>query len=193
MHARRLGRRRLRYDFRVFVLYAVVIGLVLGRVLGGRLDGLASLSFRWPWVAVAGLTVQVGLFAVPSGAVLDQVGPAMYVASTGAVLVFVVANARLRGMPIVALGAALNLVAIVANGGMMPASASALSAAGLEPSSGFTNSNVVASPALAPLGDVFAIPAWMPLANVFSVGDVLVALGIAVVIARGMRLPARQG
>ncbi len=181
----------MRYDFRVFVLYAIVVGLVVGRVLGGRLDGLATLSFRWPWVAIGGLAVQVGLFAVPPGAGLDRLGPALYVASTAAVLVFVLANARLRGMPVVALGAALNLVAIVANGGIMPASAAALRAAGLEPSSGFTNSDVLASPALASLGDVFAIPAWMPLANVFSIGDVLVALGIAVVVASGMRRAAR--
>ena len=34
-------------------------------------------------------------------------------------------------------------------------------------------------PALQPLTDIFAVPAWVPLANVFSVGDVLIAVGVA--------------
>jgi hypothetical protein len=43
---------------------------------------------------------------------------------------------------------------------------------------------------LEPLTDVFAIPAGVPLANVFSIGDVLIGVGIAVVIAAAMRREA---
>ncbi len=42
-------------------------------------------------------------------------------------------------------------------------------------------------PALRPLTDIFALPTWLPAANVFSVGDVLIGVGVAVVIALGMR------
>jgi hypothetical protein len=82
-------------------------------------------------------------------------------------------------MPLVALGAALNLLVISVNGGVMPASPSALAGAGLpvnEP--GFQNSTALAEPRLAFLGDVFSLPASWPLSNVFSVGDVLIALGV---------------
>jgi hypothetical protein len=82
-------------------------------------------------------------------------------------------------MALVALGAALNLLAITANGGVMPASAEALAAAGLpaaEP--GFESSAALADPRLAFLGDVFAIPASWPLSNVFSVGDVCIGAGL---------------
>ena len=83
-------------------------------------------------------------------------------------------------MPLVALGAALNLLVISVNGGVMPASPSALAGAGLpvnEP--GFQNSTALAEPRLAFLGDVFSLPVSWPLSNVFSVGDVLIALGVA--------------
>jgi hypothetical protein len=83
-------------------------------------------------------------------------------------------------MALVALGAALNLLAITANGGVMPASADALAAAGLpaaEP--GFQTSAALADPRLAFLGDVFAIPASWPLSNVFSAGDVCIGAGLA--------------
>jgi hypothetical protein len=72
----------------------------------------------------------------------------------------------------------LNLLAISVNGGVMPASPSALAGAGLgadEP--GFQNSTALAEPRPAFLGDVFYFPASWPLSNVFSVGDVLIALG----------------
>ncbi len=173
----------------MFILYAIVLGLLLGRLLGGRLDGLAGLSFRWVGVAIAGLAVQVVLFSAPMSRDMRDIGPLLYAASTGAVLVFVLVNLRIRGMAVVALGAGLNLLAIVANGGTMPASRAALAMAGLGSSGGYASSRELTSPVLGPLGDVFALPAGVPLANVFSVGDVLIALGIVLVIVAAMRLP----
>jgi hypothetical protein len=61
----------------------------------------------------------------------------------------------------------------------MPASPSALAGAGLDLEPGFQNSTALADPRLAFLGDVFYIPASWPLSNVFSIGDVLIALGVA--------------
>jgi Family of unknown function (DUF5317) len=93
---------------------------------------------------------------------------------------FLAANWRVPGVPLTALGAALNLLAIAANGGVMPASPAALAAAGLPVDRpGFSNSAALAEPRLAFLGDVFAIPASWPLSNVFSVGDVLIGVGLA--------------
>jgi len=171
----------------VFILYAIPIGVLAGLLVGGRLGGLSNLRFRWAPLAIAGLLVQVVLFALPSGEALGSIGPAVYVGSTVAVLVALLANVRLPGMAIVAAGAASNLAAIVANGGAMPVRPATLAAAGLDPREGFSNSVVTSAPALEPLTDVFAIPAGVPLANVFSVGDVLIAVGIAVAIAVAMR------
>ena len=90
------------------------------------------------------------------------VGEAIYVASTAAVLIAVLRNLRIPGMALIALGAASNLAAIVANGGVMPTTADALAAAGLEPTDEFSNSAVLDDPALAPLTDIYALPAWLP-------------------------------
>lgn len=107
------------------------------------------------------------------------------------VLAVVLLNARLAGLPIVALGAASNLAAIVANGGYMPSDSAALAFAGLEPVDGPSNGIVLADPALRPLTDIFALPAGFPLANVFSVGDVVIASGVIIAIAAAMRaMPA---
>ena len=175
----------------MFILYAIPVGIVAGFLLGGRLDRLGELRLRWAWLAVAGLVAQLLLFTDPIATSVGDLGPPIYVLSTAAVLVAVVRNWRIPGMWLVALGAASNLLAIVANGGIMPASPEAVSA--LEPlgGEGFSNSVVVADPVLRPLTDIFALPPWLPFANVFSIGDVLLGVGIAVVIASAMRHDAQ--
>src|SRR4051794_5032746 len=173
----------------MLILWAIPIGLAAGLLLGGRLERLADLHFRWSWLAVAGLLIQVALFSEAGFAAADGLAPAIYILSTAAVLVAVLRNLAIAGMPVVALGALANLAAILANAGSMPAAAGALALAGLE-AGGHTNSVVLEHPALQPLTDVFAAPAWVPFANVFSVGDVLIAVGIAWAIAATMRRAA---
>lgn len=176
----------------MLILWAIPLGLLVGLALGGRTDGLSHLRFRWPWLAIGGLLVQVGLFSEAGYDLAGGLAPAIYVLSTAAVLVAVVRNLDLAGMPIVALGALANLAAILANGGSMPADPGALALAGLT-AGGHTNSVVVPNPGLQPLTDVYAVPVWVPLANVFSVGDVLIAVGIAWAIAAAMRRTAERG
>jgi hypothetical protein len=169
------------------MLLAIPVGLIVGTIFGGNVDRLSAMRFRWAPLAIAGLLVQIALFTPFGDRVAGDAGPAIYVLSTAAVLVAVLRNLRLQGMPIVGLGALLNLVAIGANGGAMPADAAALAAAGLDGPGSHTNSVVLASPMLQPLTDIYAVPAEVPLANVFSVGDVLIGLGIVVVIVLAMR------
>jgi hypothetical protein len=171
----------------MFMLWAIPAGILAGLAAHGRLGALADLHFRWPWVAVAGLVAQVALFTQAGFDLAGGFGPALYVLSTLAVFVAVLRNVRVAGMSIVALGAASNLAAIIANGGAMPADPAALALAGLDGAGSHTNSVVLAEPALRPLTDIFAIPAAWPLANVFSVGDVLIGVGIVAVIALAMR------
>lgn len=166
---------------------------MIGRLSGGRLDGLARIRFHWGALALVALLVQVIQFDRLGGSLVGGAGPAVYVLSTAVVLGVVVRNIRMPGMPVVAVGAASNLAAISANGGYMPSDPGALAFAGMGPADGPTNGIVVADPVLRPLTDVLALPAGFPLANVFSVGDVLIALGVVVAIATAMRRPLAEG
>jgi hypothetical protein len=173
----------------VIILVAIPIGILVGLVLRGSLGNLSGFRFRWAWVAVGGLLIQVALFTEAGDRFTGSAGPAIYVASTAAVFLAVLRNIRLPGMPIVALGSISNLAAIVANGGSMPADPDALIAAGFTDAGSHTNSVVLEHPALQPLTDIFAAPAGIPFANVYSVGDVLIGLGIVILIATIMRRP----
>ena len=172
----------------MFVLIAIPIGVLVGLLTGGRIERLSHWQFHWAWLAVPGLAIQVVLFSTSvADAFPPGVGAAIYVASTGMVLIAVWRNLAVPGLAVVAIGAISNLAAVVANGGVMPTTVEALRTAGLASDAGFSNSAVLVDPALAPLTDIFAIPAAFPLANVFSIGDVLIAVGLAVTIALGMR------
>jgi hypothetical protein len=170
----------------LFILYAIPIGILAGYLLGGRLDRLGRLRFRWAPLALVGLAVQVALFSEPLGTIVGDAGPVVYVGSTVAVLVAVLRNFETPGLGLILLGAGSNLVAILANGGYMPADpAAAAAVGGIGP--GYSNSSVVAEPVFEPLTDIFATPAWLPFANVFSIGDVLIGVGVAVTIVIAMR------
>jgi hypothetical protein len=173
----------------VIILVAIPIGILVGLLLRGSVANLSGFRFRWAWVAVAGLLIQVALFTEAGDRVAGSAGPAVYVVSTAAVFLAVLRNIRLPGMAVVAVGSISNLAAIVANGGSMPADPGALAAAGLDGAGSHTNSVVVEHPALQPLTDIFAVPAGIPLANVYSVGDVLIGVGIVILIATLMRRP----
>src|SRR5262245_669866 len=114
----------------MFILYALVIAVPLGFLLGGKAAGLAELRIRWPWAITAGLVTQLVLFSSPLVYVVGDWGPFVYVASTSVVVAAIAVNRRITGMPIVALGALSNLVAIVANGGYMPADLGAMASLG---------------------------------------------------------------
>ena len=171
----------------MFILYAMLVGLVAGKLIGGSLAGLGRLTIAWWPLAVAGLAVQLVLFSEAGERLVGDAGPVVYLASTVAVLVVVLRNLRVAGLALVAVGAVSNLAAIVANGGYMPADPAALASLGEEVGPGYSNSVVVDDPVLRPLTDIFAMPVWLPFANVFSIGDVLIGIGIAVAIAVAMR------
>lgn len=171
----------------MFILYAIPAGILVGLALGGRLGGLSALHFRWAWVFVVGLAVQLVLFSDYVTERIGEAGVPIYVGSTLAVAAVIAANLRIRGMAIVLLGAVSNLAAIVANGGYMPASVEAIESLGKPIKGGYSNSSFVQDPALPWLTDILALPSWLPFTNVFSVGDVLIAVGVVVVIASAMR------
>ena len=171
----------------MFILYAIVAGLVGGILLHGRLQGLAAIRIHWAALAFASFGLQIGLLSEPVSTAIGDLGAPIYVASSALVLAVVLRNVPIPGLAIVAIGATSNLAAIVANGGWMPASPSALAAVGESIGQGYSNSRVFDSPALAPLTDVMALPRWLPFANIFSIGDVVIGIGIAVAIVVAMR------
>ncbi|MEA2311260.1 MAG: hypothetical protein QOE28_1228 [Solirubrobacteraceae bacterium] len=178
----------------MLLVYAALLILATVPLAGGRLGALADVPLRGAALVALALGTQVLIVSVIPGAGQGSFRM-VHVATYAALAGFVWLNRRLPGVRLVALGALANAAAIVANGGVMPAAPGALAAAGLaaDKPGEFANSAAVHAPALGFLGDVFAVPAaWGPAANVFSIGDLVIAAGLAVALHRlgGSRLAA---
>ena len=163
----------------------LVLGLVSVPLAGGRLGALAHLRLQLVPVAIGVLAVQVLVVNVfPGGS--HSLHAVLNVLTYGVLAMVMAANLHIPGLAVIAFGGACNAAAIVANGGVMPASADALRTAGMTPDpAGYTNSSVAAHAGF--LGDIFAVPSWVPAANVFSVGDLLLVAGAWILLHRVCR------
>ena len=172
----------------MIILVASVFVVLTVPLSGRSLAPLADLSLRWVWLVWLSIALQlpITLLTIP-----NWLGEPLHLMTFVLAAAFICGNWRLPGVPLLAIGAGLNLAAIAANGGTMPASEWAWRTAGFPTLVGsFENSNVVHNARLAWFGDVFAIPKGWPFANVFSVGDVIVVIAIAYFVHVWCRRPA---
>ena len=146
---------------------ALVLGVVAGLLAGGRASRLAELHIRWWPLLVGGLALR--LIAPAFG----EFAAILYVAGFAGVVAVAAADRAIAGMPLIALGAALNALVVAANGGM-PVDPGALEAAGAAMPDDRLHILLDETTRLAPLADV------IPLAvvrSVYSIGDVVLAAG----------------
>jgi hypothetical protein len=162
---------------------AIATGAVAALAAGGSRGGPRP-ALRWVPLLLAGaLTlVLVESGGVPAGAELAAV-----VGADLAVLAFSARNVVLVGMPVVLAGVALNVLVTVANGGM-PVEGDAVVRAGVAEPSDLSAIDLGPKRHLATGDDVLVvlddrIP-LRPLREVVSVGDVVLAAGLAVVTFR---------
>lgn len=164
----------------MFIAVAIVAGIVIGFLRGGRFENLADASFRlWP-VLILGVAVQSAAAFTASGAV------ALILASYVLLLVFSATNLHHPGMGVVFVGIALNVAVIGINGGM-PVRADAIVAAGIVeraevPRLDFGSKRHLETrdDRLTVLGDIIPVPGAE---EVLSFGDLAMSVGVAAVLA----------
>ncbi len=167
----------------MYIPVAIAIGALTGLLRGGSLRNLAHASFRLSALLVLGCLLQLAVFVEA----LEPAGTALLVVSYLCLIGFALANVAHRGMGLVAIGIALNAVVIAINGGM-PVKAEAIVAAGIVGSVAeaealeFRGKRHLATEedSLVILGDVIPVPVGG--GSVLSYGDVVLALGAAVVL-----------
>ena len=169
------------------------VGIIVGLLLGGSFAALAEIRIKCMWLAFAAIGLQ--LIAFPSDllpwSTPSNVARALWAVSYVLLVGMLILNRRLVGTPLIAAGLLCNVIAIGANGGLMPVEGAALRAA--RKSYHLHNNSIqLAKPHLSALVDRWAAPTWLPFSNVFSVGDILIALGTLVVIIAAMRRPVRS-
>jgi Family of unknown function (DUF5317) len=165
------------------VLATMLLAVLAGYVLGGRLSRLATLRIRWAPLALLGLLLQV---IVPPG----RWPLALLLLSFVLLSVFAVRNIGTAGFPLILIGVALNFLVIGLDQGM-PVTRHSLAASGqmgtlqsLIHDGGAKHHLAGSSDRLLFLGDVIAVPS--PIGQSASAGDAFTYAGVAWLIAAGM-------
>ena len=168
----------------VLVLVVAVGAVLVGAVAGvGRLTRIRVRAVR--------LLVTAALVQLLTSSLTPGSGPARWLALVLTMLLvglFLVGNARLPGVPLMALGLLLNVLVVTANAAM-PVSVTAAQRAGLTRSELHLDTDAMREPSgpgtrLTRLGDV--VPVALPgRPQVVSVGDVLVAAGVGLLLVTG--------
>lgn len=183
------------------ILLVIIAACLVGAARRGSMHNLAQLELvAWPLVFVAVAAQAAGAFAGSLG--LAHAGT-LYVAgmvvSAALVTVFVTRNRELPGMPLIAVGFVLNAVVVTVNGAMPVAQEAAdrvgISTVGLYRHADAKHELVDDDTVLPGLADVIPVPLPGPLergSNVVSVGDVVLAAGIGVLVVNAMLAVRRR-
>ena len=166
----------------LFVTLALALGLAL--VTGGSLRSIAATELRHPGILAAAVGIQLVLDVLhPTSGTAGNLASALLVASYVFLLLFCLANLRLRGLAVVAVGIALNGAVITVNEGM-PVRAP-------EAAVETTTKHHAERPSdkLTFLGDIILVPA---LRQSLSFGDLIMLVGGVDVLFHCSRKPSAR-
>ena len=178
-------------------IYGLAIGLTLGWLRGGQLGELRNLRLRLVWVVLPAALLQLLVVTDPWGIWREPgIAGLLLMISYAPFVAFVATNLRVPGLAIAGVGLALNLLVMLANGGLMPVAPESQLAAGhpegREISVGARTSagKGIILPAsqtrLALLSDTIVLPRF-PRPMIVSLGDLVMVFGLAYGVQAGMR------
>lgn len=182
---------------------AVILGLIASTIRNrsDTASRLASITLHAPWLALVALAFQVPLLRAPSGPTQQVVAAqALFLLSHLLLLTFVWLNRRFVGIQVVGLGVLCNLAVILTNGGFMPITPDTL--VRINPGStldhwtvgfhyGYSKDVILTAQdtVLRVLSDMLVLPPPFPWPTAFSVGDLLIAAGIIVLLQGPVSVP----
>lgn len=176
------------------LLWAIILGLLIGLVRHRGLAHLARLRLRASWLVLLAMLIQILILPLSPGAkpIITWGTEFFHIGSYLLLLLFAIINLREKALWPMALGMLSNFIVITVNGGHMPASLEALRAAGRTATveqllTDGISGNVIAmseQTKLNFLGDIFWLPSWVPFANAFSIGDLLLGAGVIWLLAK---------
>lgn len=165
---------------------AIVIGVIVGLIRGGRMNQLEVMHVNGLFLIIIGLLLQLIPFFLHKIVWISEYSLMFILAGVGLALVAVVLNIRKKGMWLVFLGAVVNTAVIWFNDLKMPVRlAQATGAKYIQMKLAIQSGEIVnyvlleeASHWTKYLGKVLPFPSFYPLTQIIGLGDVLIAVGI---------------
>ncbi|MEG0326627.1 MAG: DUF5317 domain-containing protein [Cellulosilyticaceae bacterium] len=169
---------------------SIILAIVIGYILKGRLKHLINLEFKYIGLIVVGFVLERILNLLIQQGILE-INPLTYVLDLlmyGMIFAFIVMNRKHMEFVIMGIGFLMNAIVIFANGGAMPVSAKALEAMGVV-------GELVDKGLYAMMHDLTRfkiladiIPIHLSkIGFVISIGDIVLCLGMMILIIKGMK------
>lgn len=180
----------------MILLVAILIGLA-ATIVRARLShrSLKIEKVKGEWLVFLAVLPQILVFQIPwiGQRIPENVVPIIQLASMGGLLVFTLVNLSVSGFPVLSLGLLSNLLVIALNGGWMPVSPQTLMR--LRPDLPASTWEIGSRLALSKdrilsvqqtrlywLSDCLTLPFQISYRFVFSVGDILIAIGVFLIL-----------
>lgn len=174
----------------MILIFHVLLGVGAGLLRRDRTHDLQELRLRYAWLPIAIFIIQwmFVIFPVADKEGVRLLGAWVLACTYGILLTFLILNRSLPGVKLIFLGATLNLIVMLANGGYMPVTPEALLRSGHEDhivvQSGHRyvhgSKDIVLEKEdtrLYALSDVLGFPKTMPFSTNFSIGDLVIGVG----------------
>ncbi|HEY5686248.1 MAG TPA: DUF5317 domain-containing protein [Acidimicrobiia bacterium] len=180
----------------VWLVVVLFVAMTVAVLRGGRLTNLADIRLRWWLLLPVGFLIQWATLLLPDRSWAPTAGVSLIIVSYVCLVSMIFANRERAGMWLAGVGILLNLIVILANGGMPVLREAAVVAGGftgeIDLGGSFNYKHVVLdrSTRLPFLADV--IP--MRVAGhgqVISLGDVFLAVGLGRFLEAELRRPVR--
>lgn len=172
------------------IFEGLILGMIIGRLRGGKLDNLGRFIFRSSFLLVFALILQLATSILISLGNERAINNRMILYIISYLMLFIVLflNLNKKSVWLILIGSILNFAALVLNSGSMPIDLALLEKMGFE--NMYQSFKIGALPNYIDIGQAysftihlakkFATPAVYPLKQIFSLGDILISIGLLI-------------
>lgn len=172
----------------MFLCVSVIIAIIVALIRGGKWSNFKKFKFEMQWLVFIAIMLQVIIFNSiwEKYQGLKIYTNEIFIISMVILLIFFLANIKIRGIIAILSGTFSNTVAILANGGYMPADPALLknilsNEEIVQMEAGFSNYHSILiseQTKLKYLCDII----YVPNINVYSIGDLLIVVGAFIIV-----------
>lgn len=182
------------------VIETITLSLLLGKIRGGKIRNLETLYINGWYLFVASFLIEIISLLIISnnignlGNIIEDKFFYIHIFIYSILIVGLFMNFHDKGLRITLLGSILNFLPLIMNNGRMPVSLKALKYSNLYPQISLLEEGRIVTHSLANkttklflLGDIIPIPKPYLLPKIISIGDILIALGLFILIQSYMK------
>lgn len=180
-------------------LFVIIFAVLISLINGGRIKNLFKMNLRYTWFLVItallniAVLVYITRFNLAHRRELMMLYPYLNLFTFFVMIFFSIANNKYFAFNIIALGLALNLMAMINYAGFMPVLKEALvyngvhELAALEKSMSMTHTLAISGKTFNALADTIPIGKFTSFKTVISIGDIFLSLGLFMLIEDVMK------